>query len=510
MALPTAFEGIHPKMIRASNGAASGIVSEGMGYGLMIEGFQAYSGSAQALENGVALMRGWLGMVKGPEGGVQPWAGGNGKKGSATEVDVWPYGISAIEGAKGKVAAGLAPWKYPMDQCGPDGCVGGATDGDEDATLGMIYLTAALDYPEDFADVTMRTIISFASGDLGFPDMYRTLSDGTKAFVPKGGSQWGGLVPATGKWNSSQAPGCYNPSYFAPGHYKLFRDYVKANWKKDYDDYLPPHMDGSASTVEELQESFDGAVVAGYNLLQYSSCPSGVVSNWVGSQWNCTTDSYLNCPGVPWAETPYVGEKGTCNTSGTMWGGWGAEAGRTPWRIAMDFIMYPEDTVQMYDQSGAPVEITNAAQEYLNSIATQYRGHSRCNGGVGNCTDKKGVVKISEIEPAFSGDFIMCDNVPRNDTKKGGGWYSAFMAYPTFTALVAPCTSLKEKESKLWMDTFSSICDWHGGHPQGDLCSTQYFEASQEVISTMIMSGAVVPLEMKPGTKAAHLETEVV
>merc|ERR1719253_727044 len=53
------------------------------------------------------------------------------------------------------------------------------------------------------------------------------------------------------------------------------------------------------------------------------------------------------------------------------------------------------------------------------------------------------------------------------------------------------------------MDTFSSICNFSlvsftdydsGGKPVGKICLTSYFEASQAVIATMIMSGSFGPL----------------
>merc|ERR1719221_2368914 len=152
--------------------------------------------------------------------------------------------------------------------------MGSATDGDQDAILGMVFLAGTLKYPHDFVDVVMRSVISFASADLGFPDLYRTLPDGTRLFVPKGGSDWGGLLPASGPFGSSQQTWCYNPSYFAPGHYRTFRDFAKKRWNPAFDAYLPKHLDGSASSLSELLNAFDGAVTAGYNLLYYASCHS--------------------------------------------------------------------------------------------------------------------------------------------------------------------------------------------------------------------------------------------
>jgi hypothetical protein len=495
--MPTALKGVQPKVVVSSGGAAGGVVTEGMGYAIMVEGIQASNGDSTGLSNGLSLVRAWLGMVFGPNHGKNPWGGGNEEMDSATKVDVWPYGVSAIEGKQGAVPAGVAPWKYPVEQCAGD-CQGAATDGDEDAALGMVYLSAALGYPADFVDMTMRTIIAFASADLGFPGLYRTIDDGTRVFVPKGGSQWGGLLSDTGKFASSQAGGCYNPSYFAPGHYRTFRDFVATHWTSGFESYLPSHLDGTATSSSELQAAFDGAIVGGYNLLQHSSCDSGVVANWVGSDAPCSSDDEIGCAGVPWANTPYVGSSGTCMASGTAWGAWGADASRTPWRIAMDYILYPTEStaVKMYDTSGK-VDSSSAfnAQAFLNRIAKQYTEKAQCDGGQGACIEN-GKVAAYKLQPAFAQDQVTCDNVPNT----GDGWWSAFMSYPTFTAFVAPYDGISTKESVGWLDTFASLCDFSSGEPDGDICATTYFENGQEVISTMIMSGTVKSLAPVPPT----------
>lgn len=493
--MPAALKGIQPKIVVSSGGAAGGVVSEGMGYAIMVEGVQANNGDASGLTNGLSLVRAWLGMVYGPDHGKNPWGGGNEELDSATQVDVWPYGVSAIKGMNGAVPAGVAPWKYPVEQCAGD-CQGAATDGDEDAAIGMVYLSAALGYPADFVDMTMRTIIAFASADLGFPGLYRTLSDGTKVYVPKGGSQWGGLLSDSGKFSSSQAGGCYNPSYFAPGHYRTFRDFIATHWISTFNSYLPPNVDGTATTSLELQAAFDGAIVGGYNLLQHSSCDSGVVANWVGATAPCSLDDEIGCAGVPWADTPFVGSSGTCMASGTAWGAWGADASRTPWRIAMDYVLYPSEStaVNMYDESGEP-DSSSAfnAQVFLNRIAKQYKEKALCDGGSGACVEE-GKVAAYKLHPAFAPDQVTCDNVPNT----GDGWWSAFMSYPTFTAFVAPYDGISTVENVGWLDTFASLCDFSSGVPDGDICATTYFENGQEVISTMIMSGSVKPLVPAP------------
>jgi len=508
--MPQALKGVRPQVVISEGGAAGGVVSEGMGYGIMIEGLEAVRGSRDALERGLALVKSWLGMVYGPanfEGWVHPLGGGlPGNALSAADVLTWPYGVSSIREATGPGIAGLPSWKFPLDQC-EGNCNGTATDGDQDALLGMIYLAAALGYPDDFVDMVMRTVITFASADLGFPDIYRTLPGGERIFVPKMGSSWGGLTPDSGAYKTQQAPWCYSPGYFGPAHYRTFRDFARSRWRPHFANYLPKHVNSQPSTLEELLVAFDGAVTSGYNILYYSSCNSGAVSNWVGVGAACgvnDTGSGLNCEGIPWKYTPYVGtEKETCNSSGTAFGQFGADASRAPWRIAMDHVLYRNESrlVTMYDRDGKVDEsITFGSQEYLNRIVGQYVRHSKCNGGkAGDCLTPDSNPPYSPWKLATAWDShrrdpvpdLTCDGVPAGPDS----WWGGYLAYPTFSAFVAPFSQITPEESLCWMDTFSCICNVKSDTPTGPICQTTYFDVSQAVISTMIMATSLTKLE---------------
>jgi len=521
--LPEAFLGVTAKVVVSSGGVAEGgVVSEGIGYGIMVEGVQAAAGDRESLSNGLALMKAWLGMVQGPKRPVKdpthdgtsltfatPVGGGNGfAADSATKVDVPPYGVSAIapQGPAARGPSGVAAWKYPIESCSWGSCTGSATDGDEDAVFGMIYLAHALDHPPDFMDTVMRALISVASADLGFPDLYRTLPDGTKVFVPRGGSKWGGLTPAKGKFKASFNHGCINPSYFAPASYRLMRDFAKTYWKPEFDVYLPPHVGGEKSSLTELVEAFNGAIVAGYNLFYRSSCSSGVVSNWAGSRADCKNGESLNCPGVPWATTPHVGKSGTCTASGTKWGSWGKDACRAPWRIAMDYVLYPDESVKvaMYGGDGLiNPSINFNSKVYLNNLASWYKKHARCDGGsTGSCISLGGVSDPNKLAAAFVMELgapkVTCGNVPFAPEPN---WWAAEMSHPTFASFVAPLEPLiSRSESSAWLDTFAMLCNMtnFGSYDDGDtshgilnLCSKTYFQASQQVISAMVSSGTL-------------------
>jgi len=530
--LPEAFKGVTAKVVASSGGVAEGgVVSEGIGYGIMVEGVQAAAGDKESLNNGLALMKAWLGMVQGPPRPVKdpnhagasltlntPVGGGDGLHAdSATKVDVPPYGVSAIapQGKVGRGPSGVAAWKYPIESCSWGLCTGSATDADEDAVFGMIYLAHALDYPPDFMDTVMRALIAVASADLGFPDLYRTLPDGTKVFVPRGGSKWGGLSPAKGKFKSSFNHGCINPSYFAPASYRLMRDFAKMHWKPEFDAYLPPHVGGEKSSLTELVEAFNGAIIAGYNLFYRSSCSSGIVSNWAGSRADCNNGESLNCPGVPWATTPHVGKSGTCTASGTKWGSWGKDACRAPWRIAMDYVLYPDESVNvaMYDEAGlVDPSIHFNSKVYLNNMASWYKKYAKCDGGSSRSCSSPGVVTDpNKLAAAFVMELgapdVTCRKVPFSPEPN---WWAAEMSHPTFASFVAPFEPLLSRsESSAWLDTFAKLCntsnlgsydDEDTSHGILNLCSKTYFQASQQVMSAMVSSGTLQALGASSGS----------
>jgi len=259
------------------------------------------------------------------------------------------------------------------------------------------------------------------------------------------------------------------------------RAFAVNNWRSDLDHYLPPHLSGKKSTVDELTEAFDGAVTAGYNILYYSSCVSGSASNWVGVKAECESKADLSCKGVPWATTPYVGEDGQCTASGTAFGAYGAEASRTPWRVALDFAIYPEwaTKVQIYDRQGkVDKSITFNAQTYLNRFANQYKKLA---------SPEPNPAKLC---PAFDvshgAQDITCAGVPNNGT---ANWWASLMAYPTFVGFIAPLASGSKWESQKWMDALVGLCDI--SLMEGRFCDTTYFGSSMEVIATMILAGAV-------------------
>jgi len=525
--LPADLKNLRPMVVESSGGVAGGVVTEGMGYGIMIEGFlAAKGGDVRAKNYSLSLIKSWLAMVNGgvQEGSiVQPFAGGENKTHSATRPELWPYGVSAVEWSHEKLGpAGVPAWKFPITNKSLEDNMGSATDGDQDAIMGMIYTAHSLGFPSDFVDMVVRSVISFASADLGFPDLYRVLPGGEKVFVPKMGSMWGGLLPEHGKYKTKQQPWCYSPGYFAPAHFRTMRNFVMKHWKPEYAEYLPKRLNGDSTSLMEMVEAFDSAITAGYNILYYSSCSSGSVSNWVGVMTPCSNADDLHCAGVPWKHTPWVGPNGgQCAQSGTKFGSFGADASRSAWRIAMDYVLYQEESsaVVIYDRYGLPAsDVLFGAQTFLNRIVAQYSASSICDGGApGNCfintTSPYRMAYAYDVDK-FNATNVTCENVPEAPES----WWAGFMAYPTFAAFVAPFDDIGAAQMSTWMDTFSSICNftmvdkWNytrGHKPEGSICLTSYFEASQAVISTMVMANTLRPIFSDQPIEVVILKNEV-
>ncbi|CAK0882591.1 unnamed protein product, partial [Prorocentrum cordatum] len=297
---------------------------------------------------------------------------------------------------------------------------------------------------------------------------------------------------------------CYSPSGFSPGHLRALRDFASEHWAPLFDGLLPARLDKSPTSIGELKASFDGAIVAGYNILYYASCESGVVSSWVGVKAECA-DGAPSCDGVPWASTPFVGEAGACSLSGSPFGSFGPGAAQTPWRVALDYVLFPEESseVLVYTRQGALEEGARfGAATYLRRLSAHYRQSAQCDGGQpGGCV-QRGRVAAPLLAHAFEpgAPALTCPGVPL----PGHDWWASFMSYPTFTAFVVPVDDLPREQGAAWLDTLASLCTFSDdGEPSGYLCSTSNFELDQELVSTMIMAGAVQP--PKPAGAAAPL-----
>merc|ERR1712176_1748915 len=127
--------------------------------------------------------------------------------------------------------------------------------------------------------------------------------------IVKLGSCWGG-------WDSEGN----NPSYHAPGHYRMMRDFQSSITSRSYS--LPFYVNS---------DSWDMLIDTSYKFLETTQCPdTGLVPNWaLVAEVNSQT---------------LEKQAGSFSGSGTPQYEFGAEASRTMWRIAFDAAAYPEES----------------------------------------------------------------------------------------------------------------------------------------------------------------------
>ncbi len=183
----------------------------------------------------------------------------------------------------------LPHWKFDDGLTTAQG-TGSATDGDEDAMLGMILFVKALESNkpafwsevDTWAQDTCQAFFAF--------DTIR--SNAGTARAPRLGSCWGG-------WD------CNNPSYWSPAAYRACSNFLQQRGG--------PRLD------------WNTLLDTTYQLAAASQCPStGLVPNWY----------------VPNAHNPSQTGTTACSGSGTPAGQFGAEAARLVWRMAADYVIY--------------------------------------------------------------------------------------------------------------------------------------------------------------------------
>jgi len=205
----------------------------------------------------------------------------------------------------------LPGWKHLADFSGIEG-TGAAPDGDEDAIIGMIMALKAVEsdsvqpswYEEvkDWADASCTQFLQ---------DNTKLSSSGSHRLL-KLGSCWGG-------WGSDGN----NPSYHAPGHYRMMRDFQESIKNRAY--ALPSFVN---------TDSWNMLIDTSYKFLGTTQChDTGLVPNWALVS-EVDSQTLANHPG-------------SFSGSGTPQYEFGAEASRTMWRIAFDAAAYPvESAVQ--------------------------------------------------------------------------------------------------------------------------------------------------------------------
>ena len=215
----------------------------------------------------------------------------------------------------------LPGWKHSGDLTTLIGS-GAAPDGDVDAIVGMIIFVKVMEAngipPEwieqvsDVKDWADKSCTQFLVDNT-------VLSSSGNHRLLKLGTCWGG-------WQSNGN----NPSYHAPGHYKMMRDFQAsiANSSRGYQ--RPDSLGGDNRSWDE---KWNMLIETSYKFLNTAQCPSsqgsGLVPNWalVTEKDAGTLEAY----------------SGSFSGSGTPQYEFGAEASRTMWRVAFDALAYPEE-----------------------------------------------------------------------------------------------------------------------------------------------------------------------
>ena len=200
-------------------------VSEGQGYAMLVAGFRR---DVLTLKS---LVAGWQAMGQGFPG--QRACGGCCSAGGHEE----PRRACAAAPTAGSLCrrvpgAYMPGWQMPMWDTG---AMGSATDGDEDAVTGIIYLAELMDNDEMRA-YAVKSIAAFVLEDLGLAaprkNSRRVPVDGQipeslqTIWLWRGGSCWGGWDTTAAGEGAQNRNLCINPAYFSPGQWRLFADYV--------------------------------------------------------------------------------------------------------------------------------------------------------------------------------------------------------------------------------------------------------------------------------------------
>jgi len=299
--------------VLSSGGAAgdgSSVVSEGQAYGVLSAALTLASmeekdkNYAEAKNKFYGYFNGWKKMCKNSEFAAscqEPFYCNGGQ---------WPC---------------LPGWKQDAALTKVEGN-GAAPDGDEDAILGMIIAVKAVGNDSNIPFWLEEVRIWADESCTQFLQDNTVLSDTGSHRILGLGSCWGG-------WEDDGN----NPSYHAPGHYRVMRDFQQSFVGRTYT--LPSLGDDGS-----LTDAWNMLIDTSYKFLETTQCPgTGLVPNWALVAE--TNASELE---------KYPGE---FSASGTPQFEFGSEAGRTMWRIAVDAIMYPSESASQAGPFLSPLHI---------------------------------------------------------------------------------------------------------------------------------------------------------
>jgi hypothetical protein len=348
------------------------------------------------------------------------------------------------------------------------GSMGSAPDGDEDAVTGLIYLAELLD-SDEARRYAVRSITAFILEDLGaanvsgnsrtVPSVGDIPAHLQRVWLWRGGSCWGGYDQS-----STDEPAnrnlCINPAYFSPGQWRLFRDYLTK-----HSQHVP-----TGHSASELAAVLDSSIVWGYNLLQRIACPNGLVSNW----WTLPASA---------SQWPWQGGL-QCHNSGTSAGAYYSDASRIPWRVALDYLWYPEETqtTPLFNEHGKRIG-TFGAKDYSNRWAGGWRTLVAAQNTKGSYPPLAAGSATSPLRPdqilnALS-SLAPCSMCPDGFMASP---YNGWGALPIVASFQVPLDDADDGTMQQWLDMTANLT-------MKGAASEQYFDLGQEIVVSAMVGG---------------------
>lgn len=390
------------RAVHSSGGVASGVVSEGQGYGILIAAMTAASmddtdtNKETAIGYAYQMFMGWKKMC-------QLSRSGSNCQGGGYICEGYPC---------------LPHWKFNDELTSPLS-TGAAPDGDEDAILGMIILLQAT--ASNKASYTWwESVKEWAYYSCkAFMDFNTVLDSQSTHRILKLGTCWGG-------WN------CVNPSLFAPGAYRTFRNFMV---------YYSAEVTGSSNEGQIYQAQWNNLIDTIYLVLEGNQCEAtGLTTNWF----------------VPSEGNPSSGGSLTCSGSGTPAPEFGSEASRGVWRVALDYFWYDDEVPQGYGS----LVYSNRVGEHVTSKlqnANEQCASTSCNSALNLDTG----CFVTSVFPRWLDE--------------------AFIYGPVFSALMVPSKSLAEAEQLYALDVAANKLN--------RATIDTYYSGSWIAISTITLNG---------------------
>ncbi|CAJ1457843.1 unnamed protein product [Effrenium voratum] len=403
------------RAVHSSGGAAGGVVSESQGYGLLLSGALLASldegdqDRQRIMDYTHQMFLGWRRMCELSAG-----------SGSCQDDEGFQCG--------GGQYPCLAHWKFDDSLAYAIGS-GSAPDGDADALAGMLLAVLALERASS-PPSWLEEVGQWAYDTCKQFHMSSTVpsSSGNHRIV-KLGACWGG-------WGSNGQ----NPSYHAPAVYRMCRNYMKTH---------DSMFGGSAQEGDGYEAEWNKLIATTYKMFEATQCDSnGLVPNWAKV---FEEGSALR------AETGFSG-------SGTPGPEYGAEASRATWRVALDYLLFPNeagDAVGFLDPLASHLETRESGGNWAESLTID-----------GSCL-------VNSVHSSWSQNM--------------------FMAGPTFTCLVCPANSVDAGRQQELIDA--------AGTRVASKAIDDYYSGSWVAISTITLNGDLVRAAQGAGLLSSNTAT---